>query len=182
MNVADMTRHAMAAAAAVVVLAEPAHAEVRALSAQGFVSQVQVTTTADPKRAWKAFLDVQNWWSGSHTYSGDARNMRIDPRAGGCWCEKLPHDGAVKHGEVVLLIPDKVVRVSAALGPLQELGAAGALTAQFARTSNGGATLTLTYAVSGADPGGWTDLSKAVDGVITEQAQRYAAYADRVDK
>jgi hypothetical protein len=42
--------------------------------------------------------------------------------------------------------------------------------------------MTLTYAVSGADAAGWTDVAKAVDGVMTEQAQRFAAYADGLEK
>jgi hypothetical protein len=160
----------------------PAHAEVQSVSAQGFTLQIKVAAKADPQRAWKSFLRVQDWWSGAHTYSGDAGNLRIDPRPGGCWCETLPRGGGVKHGEVVLLMPDKLVRLSAALGPLQAMGANGALTAQFAGAPNGGSSIVLTYAVSGADAAGWTDLAKAVDGVMTEQAQRFAAYADGLEK
>ncbi|MFZ4604336.1 MAG: ATPase [Caulobacterales bacterium] len=173
---------ALACAAAAWALIAPAHAEVRTVSPQGFTLQLKVASKADPQQAWKAFLKVQNWWSGAHTYSGDARNLRIDPRAGGCWCETLPRGGAVKHGEVVLLMPDKLVRLSTALGPLQSMGASGALTAQFAGGPNGGSTMTLTYAVSGADAAGWTDVAKAVDSVMTEQAQRFAAYADGLEK
>jgi len=62
------------------------------------------------------------------------------------------------------------------------MGASGALTAQFAGGPNGGSTMTLTYAVSGADAAGWTDVAKAVDSVMTEQAQRFAAYADGLEK
>ena len=164
---------------AALMFAAPAHAAVQTVSDGGFVVQTVVTTKADPARAWKTFLKVQDWWAGSHTYSGDARNLKLDARAGGCWCEKLPRGGVVKHMEVALLIPDRTVRLLGALGPLQEMAATGALTAQFAGAADGGSTITVTYVVNGASPGGWAPLAKAVDGVITEQVQRYAGVADQ---
>jgi hypothetical protein len=83
----------------------------------------------------------------------------------------------------VLLIRDRTVRLSAPLGPLQGMGANAAWTVQIAGAPDGGSTVTWTYAVSGADPAdGWKALSRAVDSVRLEQAQRYATYADRSAK
>lgn len=165
-----------------IAAAAPAHAALAAVAPSGFTSQITVTTKADPVRAWRAFFKPQDWWSGSHTYSGDARNLRMEARAGGCFCERLPRDGAVKHGEVVLLIPDRTVRLSAPLGPLQEMAASAAWTVQVAGAEGGGATITWTFVVAGADAENWATLSKAVDSVMQEQAQRYAAYVDQPGK
>lgn len=169
----------IAAALAGLGVASPAAAEVRAVSPAGFTIQTVVTTKAAPAAAWRLFLEPQSWWSGAHTYSQDARNLRLDAKPGGCFCEKLPKGGGAKHGEVVLLIPDRTVRLSAALGPLQEMGVSAAWTAQFAGAPGGGSTVTWTYVVSGADPANWSDLSRAVDSVLLEQAQRFASFADR---
>ena len=167
-----------ALALAVMGAAAPARAAVVAVGASGFTSQITVSTKADPARAWRAAFRPQDWWSSSHTYSGDARNLRMQARAGGCFCEKLPRDGAVKHGEVVLMIPDRTVRLATALGPLQEMAAVGAWTVQVAGAEGGGATVTWTYVVAGADPNGWTEMAKAVDWVMQEQSQRYGAFLD----
>ena len=55
-----------------------------------------------------------------HTWSEDARNMAIDPRAGGCFCEKLSNSGSVQHMIVILAEPGKTLRIRGALGPLQD--------------------------------------------------------------
>lgn len=173
-----MIRALTIAAALIAATCAPAHAAVVSAGPSGFASQITLTTKADPARAWRAFFKPQDWWSSAHTYSGDARNLRMEDRAGGCFCERLPRGGAVKHGEVVLMIPDRTVRLSAPLGPLQEMAVSAAWTVQIAGAEGGGATITWTYIVSGADSEGWSALSKAVDSVMQEQAQRYAAFAD----
>lgn len=173
-----MIRVLTIAAALIAASVAPAQAAVVSAGASGFTSRITLTTKSDPARAWRAFFKPQDWWSGAHTYSGDARNLRMEARAGGCFCERLPRDGAVKHGEVVLMIPDRTVRLSAPLGPLQEMAVSAAWTVQVAGAEGGGATITWTYVVNGAAPEGWAEPSKAVDSVMQEQAQRYAAFAD----
>jgi hypothetical protein len=178
-----MIRVLMFLVALAFAIAAPACAEVRSVSAQGFTIETVVTTKADPATAWRLFFEPQEWWSGVHSYSQDARNLRMEAKPGGCFCERLPRGGGVKHGEIVLLIPDRTVRLSAALGPLQQMGVSAAWTVQVADVPGGGAKVTWTYAVSGSDPaGGWTDLSRAVDSVLLEQANRFAAFADRSAK
>jgi hypothetical protein len=63
-------------------LAAPVGAEIRAASPQGFTSEIVVTTKADPATAWKRFLEPQHWWSSAHTYSQDARNLRMEAKPG----------------------------------------------------------------------------------------------------
>ena len=52
----------------------------------------------------------------------DAKNLSIDARPGGCFCEKLPNGGGVEHARVVYVAPREVLRLSGALGPLQGVG------------------------------------------------------------
>ena len=41
------------------------------------------------------------WWDPSHTWSGSAKNLTFEPKAGGCFCEKLADGGSVQHGRVI---------------------------------------------------------------------------------
>ena len=66
----------------------------------GFLVRHELAIGAPAARVYASLLDVGSWWSGKHTYSGESRNLSIDARAGGCFCEKLP-SGAVEHMRVV---------------------------------------------------------------------------------
>jgi uncharacterized protein YndB with AHSA1/START domain len=92
-------------------------------------------------------------------------------------CEALPNDGSVQHGTVVNVVPGQMVRLSAALGPLQQMGVSGSLTWQFERTAAAETRVTLTYAVGGYAPGGLDKLADVVDMVITRQLNRLAQHA-----
>lgn len=80
------------------------------------------------------------------------------------------------HAEVVLVQPRTLLRLSGALGPLQELGAAGALSFALAKVQ-GGTEVTLTYRVGGFSPDGLDKLAPIVDRVLGDQLKRYAAPA-----
>ena len=100
---------------------------------------------APAARICASLLDVGSWWSDKRTYSGESRNLSIDARAGGCFCEKLPN-GAVEHMRVVFLRPNEVLRMGGALGPLQ------------APTANG-TKVDLTYSVGGFMAGGFEAIA-----------------------
>jgi hypothetical protein len=150
-----------------------AQAELKANGPGGFTTSHQMKTGLAPKDAWKRLARVQDWWDSAHTYSGDAKNLRLALKPGGCWCEKTK-GGFVKHGEVVFAQPGKTLRVLAAFGPLQEMAATGAYTVQVAAAEGGGSVVTFSYTVSGLDPAVVGPISKAVDGVMGQQAKRYA--------
>jgi hypothetical protein len=76
--------------------------------------------------AWAALSDIAKWWDPEHTYSGDARNLSLDPVVRGCFCEKFSLYAGIEHGRVVYAQPAKTLRVIGALGPLQEFGVTGA--------------------------------------------------------
>jgi uncharacterized protein YndB with AHSA1/START domain len=145
----------------------------------GFTLKTTVTVAAPPDRLFRALVDVGAWWSGDHTYTGDARNMSIAPLPGGCFCEKLPGGGGVEHGRVVQVKPGALLRLDGALGPLQEMGVAGSMTWQVAAAGEG-STLTMTYAVGGYAPGGLDALASLVDDVLSQQVRLLKAYAEKV--
>ena len=67
-------------------LAAPARAEVVEATQGSFLVRSEAIVAATPDRAWRMLTRPQLWWNGAHTYSGDARRLRLEPRAGGCWC------------------------------------------------------------------------------------------------
>ena len=153
-----------------------AHAEVASSGTNGFVVRHVVAVPASAEAAYRRFLDIGTWWTPEHTYTGNARNLSIRPRAGGCWCEKLPNGGFVRHMEVIYVAPNSTLRLEGGHGPLQEIGAHGAMTVVF--EGDGPSTkVTLTYAVGGYSPSGFGGLAPIVDGVIGAQMLRYRQVA-----
>jgi hypothetical protein len=130
---------------------------------------------------YRTLVNPGAWWDKEHTYTGDAKNLSIDARPGGCFCERLPGGGGVEHGRVVNVSPDSLLRLSSALGPLQELGAAGSLTFQIAESAKG-STVTMTFAVGGYSPGGLDKLADPVDTVMAHQLQLLKQYMERLGR
>jgi hypothetical protein len=153
-----------------------AHAEVLTSSPGGFIVRQVMSVPTTPDVAYRKFVDVAGWWSSEHTFSGDAKNLSMTPRADGCWCEKLPHGGFVRHMAVVYAAPGKTIRFNGGLGPLQEMAVNGAMQVTF--EADGSRTnVTLTYAVGGYSPNGLGPLAPLVDGVLGQQMLRYREFA-----
>src|SRR5688572_24305210 len=163
---------------AVFAVTAPGAGEVVDKSASGFTLKTTVQVAAAPERVYRALVDVGSWWNKAHTYSGDARNMSIVPQPGGCFCEKLPNGGGVEHGRVVNVVPGSLLRLTSALGPLQELAVAGSWTWQIA-ASGQGSTGTMRYAGGGYVPGGLDKLADVVDQVLSQQVQLLKAYVEK---
>jgi uncharacterized protein YndB with AHSA1/START domain len=166
---------------AAVVFAAPAAADIIEARESGFVVQSQATVSAPPERAWRAVIRPERWWSSAHTYSGDARNLSLDPHAGGCWCERWGRNQSVEHGRVVLVMDYEGVqtlRVLGGFGPLQEMGVNGVLTLVVAPDPSG-ASMQLTYRVSGEPSAGLDALAPAVDAVMSEQFARLVRLVER---
>lgn len=168
---------ALAAIASAVLAVPVATAEVTAAGAAGFEVREQAHIGAPPDAVYAALLAPKRWWDPKHTYSGDARNLTLNARAGGCWCETLPGGGSVEHLSIVYLAPGKAIRFRGALGPLQAMGVAGSLTIKLTAVG-GGTDLVLTYAVGGYSKDGFDDLAKAVDGVLGSQVARLVKLAE----
>ena len=126
---------------------------------------------AVPAKVWSELVTPAHWWNPQHSWSGMADNLTLEPRAGGCFCEKLADGGSVRHMEVMFAAPGKVLRLAGALGPLQTEALAGALSFDLA-ARDGGTQVTLTYKVGGYSSQPFTMWGPAVDGVLGEQLGR----------
>lgn len=164
-----------------VALACAANARADVISARpdGFLIQSETVAAASPEPAWRALLRIGAWWDSAHTYSGDARNMQLEQRAGGCWCERWGRNQSVEHGRVVMLLEQdgaRTLRILGGLGPLQESGASAVLTLTVSPHPDG-AKIGLTYRVAGDGEFGLDQAAPAVDRVLAEQMARLARYA-----
>jgi uncharacterized protein YndB with AHSA1/START domain len=163
------------------VLPVPAMAEVKESSASGFVIQLGVDVPAAPQASWDALVMPRKWWSAEHSYSSDAGNFSLDPRASGCFCEVLPNKtspkaaprGSVEHMRVVYAEQPRALRMTGALGPLQAGAGTGTLTV-ILKPEGEGTRLLWEYAYGGYVRGDVPAMAKAVDGVLAEQLLRLA--------
>jgi uncharacterized protein YndB with AHSA1/START domain len=146
------------------------HAEVRQATPDTMLIAIEARIAAPPSTVYDSIAHIERWWSSSHTYSGDAANMSLIAEPGGCFCERWK-DGAVEHGRVVFAMRNQMLRVSAALGPLQAKAVNSMLTFQL-KPAEGGTSLTVGYIVNGASASALDKSAPAVDGVLSEQVQR----------
>jgi len=159
------------AAGALLALPAPAAATVIDVGAHGFEVSSTVAISAPPEKVYAALVRIDRWWSDGHSYSGNAANMRLDPHAGGCFCERLTDGGSVEHARVVMAQPGRTLRLRGALGPLQAEGADGALTWTLAMGKDG-TQLTQTYVVGGHVRGEIGRWAGQVNLVLDEQLRR----------
>ena len=167
------------AAAIALFCAAPVAAEVVETREDGFVTRDTATVTANPLKTWLALTKPGGWWNDAHTWSADASNMTLVPQAGGCFCEKVPGedradgfslDGSVQHMTVIQAYPLRVLRMRGGLGPLQGEPASGILTITL-KEVDGGTRILWEYNVGGPMRFTIDQISKAVDGVMTQQLQ-----------
>jgi uncharacterized protein YndB with AHSA1/START domain len=158
--------------------AGPAAAEVVKATDTGFTVARKLRIAAPPARVWAALVDPAAWWDSAHSFSGSAANLSVDPRAGGCWCEKLADGGSVEHMRVLYAQPGKAIRFAGALGPLQAMPITGVLTVTLASKDDRATEASLTYAIAGAG-GGLQALAVPVDGVLAQQWARLEMAAER---
>jgi uncharacterized protein YndB with AHSA1/START domain len=162
-----------------ILFALRADAAVTTVSPSGFVVTLDATVAANRDRVYRALVgDVGAWWSSDHTFSGDSRNLSMDARPGGCFCERLPGGGGVEHLRVLFVKPGEMLRLSGALGPLQPSALTGTMTWTLT-ASNDSTRVTLTYAVGGWREGGFADIAPAVDGVLSDQLTRLKAFVEK---
>ena len=174
-----MHRFAFALGSAFLLAISPGTASAKVLeeSATGFLVEQQAELKTDAKSAYAAFTNVGAWWDAAHSYTGDAKNMTMDTKPGGCWCETLPNGGFVKHMEVIHAAPGAMLVLSGGLGPLQSMGIAGSMTIRFDAAKDVNVTkVTLRYDVGGRDSKNFTEISKGVDGVLASQFARYSSF------
>jgi uncharacterized protein YndB with AHSA1/START domain len=163
-------------AAAALLVASPATAEVIKSGEHGFELRYSATVPLEPAAAMRAFGDVEHWWSDDHSYSGDASNMSLALEPSGCFCERFPKGGGIEHLRVTYADPGKRVVLTGSLGPLLYEATTGVMDAQF-KPAAGGSELTLSYKVSGFANGGAARMAPLVDQVLGAMMNRYRALA-----
>lgn len=174
-----MPRYPMVALLVVSTVAVLACAPGRAaeIASNGFLVRHELIIGAPAAKVYEALIDqVGAWWSEQHTYSGDSRNLSIDPRPGGCFCERLAN-GGVEHMRVVHLRQNQMVRMVGGLGPLQGSGVSGSMTWRLSPVEHG-TRLELTYSVGGFMNGGFEGIAPAVERVLGEQAARLKRFVE----
>lgn len=154
-------------------------ADVADSSAGGFTVKVTLNVQAAPDDVYHKLVgNIGEWWDSAHTFSGSSRNLMIDDKPMGCFCEKLANGGGVRHMEVVRVEPGKTLVMIGALGPMQAMAAAGSMTISFT-PANGATKLEVTYAVTGYRPEGFKDFAPVVDKMITGQFVRLKSFVER---
>jgi uncharacterized protein YndB with AHSA1/START domain len=153
-------------------LASGARAAVIEVRETGFEVKNEIIVQAPPERVYRVLTqEVGRWWNPVHTYSQNAANLYIEARPGGCFCERLPGGGGVEHLRVINVQPNRLLRLSGAMGPLQSSGLAATLTLQLLK--EGTATrLQLTYSAGGYMAGGFEKIAPAVDAMLGEMIHR----------
>ncbi len=160
------------------IFAVPLNGEVIESTAAGFLVRNTAVIAAPPAQVYAALTDkVAGWWDPVHTFSHDPRTLSVDAKPGGCFCERLPDGGGVEHGTVVYASPGKLLRVTGAIGPLQEAALAGTMTWTLSPAA-GGTSVELTYTVGGFRAGGFRDMPTVIDGVLRGQLARLKAFVE----
>lgn len=184
-----MKAHILTLGAAALALTSPLNAEVVEQTPTGFTTRDSVVVKASPYEVWLALIAPSKWWSKSHTWSGDAANLYISPQANGCFCELLPppadapeeiRRGSALHMTVIQADPGKVLRMRGGLGPLQSEPADGVLTIALGKSGEG-TRIVWEYVVGGPMRYEVPVISKAVDGVMSQQLRGLARLIGPLD-
>jgi len=153
------------------------HADVADSAPGGFTVKIVTPIQAAPDVVYQRFMNVGEWWNSQHTYSRDAHNLSIEPKVNGCFCEKLPNGGGVRHLQIVYLDPNKAVRLVGGLGPFQAMAVKGVMTIELAH-ANGATKFSLTYNVGGYFEKGLDTVAPMADGMLKEQVARLKSYIE----
>jgi uncharacterized protein YndB with AHSA1/START domain len=128
--------------------------------------------------AWRALIqDVGRWWPKDHTWWGAEGELSIEPRAGGCFCERHGEQQA-SHMRVAFVDPGKLLRLTGGLGPLQGMGLDGVLELRFTPAA-GGTKIVMFYRAGGYTPDDLSKLAPVVDKVQALQLGGLADYLKR---
>ncbi len=162
-------------ALSVIGFADPAHGRVLHRADNGFVIENTVMVPNTATQAWLGLTEhVGEWWPADHTWFGTSKNLSMDARAGGCFCEI---DGArqAEHMRITHVAPGQLLRMLGGLGPLQGMGLQGALDWRF-DSQEDGTRITLRYQLGGYSPSPLGELIDVIDQVQAQQLGGLATY------
>ena len=164
------------AVVASLTLASPAAARVVSADAHGIVIEQSTNVAAPHLAAWAMLVRIGQWWLKDHTYSGDSANLSLDPRPGGCFCERFPGGGGIEHMRVSMVQPGDRIVMTGALGPLLTEGVSGVLDVEV-KTAGAGSKVIMRYKAAGFAAGNGAELAPMVDKVLGQQLQSLARKA-----
>lgn len=145
-----------------VITAKPSHFKLE------LVAESELAT----EQVWKKLIEPKSWWQSDHTYSGDANNLSLDPVAGGFWREDW-QGGSVLHGTVLNIQTNKLLRLSAPFGPLQEMAVETVWTISLTETDTG-TRITFEFIANGNEFSALEKLAPAVNYVKGEALKSLA--------
>lgn len=157
--------------------AQPAAADVKSATPQGFEVAQSVMVHVPVKEAFAALAQPERWWNAEHTFSGSAANLSLTLKPGGCFCEKLKDGGWAKHLDVTMIQPGSLIELHGGLGPLRFEGVAGTLQWSV-RPAERGTVITQSYVVGGYMRQGGEHWAPIVDQVLQENLTRLKSLLD----
>ena len=159
------------------LLTSGANAEVSEAGADHFLIGFSAHVEAPPAKVYVALSEVARWWSAEYTWSGESAGLSLKAEAGGCFCERWA-SGSVEHGRVIMARKNELLRLNAAIGPLQESAVNGVLTFRLKPTDDETTELDVDYRVNGSSASGLDQLAPTVDEMLAVQIDRLLRYVD----
>jgi uncharacterized protein YndB with AHSA1/START domain len=156
--------------------ATSARAEVAQSDPQGFTIAIRRIVLADATQSWDGLVHPARWWNPEHSWSGDAANLGVEARAGGCWCERW-NGNEVEHGRIIRSEPGVNLRLRGVFGPLQEQALTGVMDFRLTQGKDG-TQIDLSYRVSGPASARLDEVAAIVDQVLSLQMDRFKAHLD----
>jgi len=168
-----MTIRKLAGMAVLLCAAAPggAGADVIASGTDHYTLQHEAASPLSPDALWARLIEPASWWSGEHTYSGDAAALSLKAEAGGLWREDWD-GGSVEHGRVLAARPGEMLRLDAPFGPLQGMGVTVVWTIEIRPDDRGGSVVKFTETASGTSASRLDQVAPAVDAVKAEAMRR----------
>lgn len=169
--------HAFTLFAALLAVAGTARAEVTQTRPGSFQIEIPARAEASAVRLYSAIVAVERWWDPAHTWSGASANLSLNASAGGCFCERWA-SGSAEHGRVIMASKNELLRLYAALGPLQAQPLTAVLEFELTPQDEETTLLKLSYRVSGAAESGLEQWASGVDQVLSGQMDRLLRFID----
>lgn len=170
-------KHALTLCAALLAVAGAARAEVTQARPGAFQIEIPARVEASAVRLYSAIIAVERWWDPAHTWSGASANLSLNATAGGCFCERWAN-GSAEHGRVIMARKNELLRLYAALGPLQAQPLNAVLDFELTAEDEETTLLKLSYRVSGGAESGLEQWASGVDQVLTGQMDRLLRFID----
>ena len=154
-----------------------AASKITAQSENGFAVFHAADVAAEPDEIWNKIILPNRWWSGKHSFSGDAENFYLEPKINGCFCELLvdrdsevqKETGVVEHLRIIHIRDYEVLRMTGALGPLQSEAVNGTFTIAMKSNGDGTSKISFLYVVGGYMRFEGPKIASSIDNVVGEQ-------------